>query len=239
MGHWLDYSIEKYGSKLVQDIKSTLGVLLMFLPMPIFWSLVDQIGTGWTFQARRMNGYIGFYTILPDQMQFANSLLYLSWIPVFEYLIYPAFNKCHILTTPLQRITCGGIVTGLSFVISACVSLALENTYPTLASAGNGQIRIYNTLACDATISCPQLNSTPYFITQGDFYNTDIDLLGNTSYTCGVDSSCSNFSAQFDVYEQFSVGYFFNSSDNIAEFFVDDISKDTKGFPKVRYVRLI
>lgn len=208
----------------------------MFLPMPLFWSLVDQIGTGWTFQARRMDGYIGFYTILPDQMQFANSLLYLSWIPVFEYVIYPAFNKCRILTTPLQRITCGGVITGLSFVISGCVSLALENTYPTLPSAGDGQLRIYNTLACDATISCPQLVSTPFSIAQGSYYGNTVDLLGNTSYTCDVESPCSNFSTQFEVYEEFSIGYFFNSSESIAVFFVDDISKDTKGFPKIRYL---
>ena len=58
----------------------------MFLPFPFFWALFDQQGKNllhflvnekktlaislfqgsrWTFQARHMNGDIGFYTILP------------------------------------------------------------------------------------------------------------------------------------------------------------------------------
>lgn len=67
--HWLDRAEPKFGAKLVGDIKALLKVLVIYIPIPIFWALYDQQGSGWTFQAVRMDGNIGFYTILPDQMQ--------------------------------------------------------------------------------------------------------------------------------------------------------------------------
>lgn len=233
----MDYSVKKYGLKLVEDIKATLKVLFMFLPMPLFWALVDQIGTSWTFQARRMDGYIGFYTILPDQMQLANSVLYLTWIPVTQYIIYPAFDKCRILTTPLQKITLGGVVTAFAFVASACVALALETTYPTLPSKGNGQIRIYNTLPCDVSISCPGINLSSFEITQGDFY-TKIDLVveGKIKYPYTLTSTCSNLTGEFTVYEEEAIGYYFVNVNTEPELIIDDVSKHEKGLPKIRCV---
>lgn len=40
--HWLDYSIDKYGDKLVEDMKVVFSILYLYLPVPIFWSLFDQ-----------------------------------------------------------------------------------------------------------------------------------------------------------------------------------------------------
>lgn len=66
----------------------TLHVLVLYIPLPIFWALYDQQGSGWTFQAVRMDGDIGFFTILPDQMQVVNPLLILAFIPLFTYGMY-------------------------------------------------------------------------------------------------------------------------------------------------------
>ena len=67
--HWLDVSKAEYGEELVEDVKSLLGVLLLYIPVPIWWALFDQTGSRWTFQATRMDGSIGATTIKPDQMQ--------------------------------------------------------------------------------------------------------------------------------------------------------------------------
>ena len=52
-------------------------------------------GSRWTFQATRMNGetFGGLFTILPDQMQVANPVLILLFIPLFDYVIYPMLSK--------------------------------------------------------------------------------------------------------------------------------------------------
>lgn len=80
--HWLDYATEKHGAELVSDIRGSLQVLLLYLPLPVFWALYDQQGSAWTFQANRMDGYVGFYTILPDQMQVQGETLSKSYQPL-------------------------------------------------------------------------------------------------------------------------------------------------------------
>lgn len=48
--HWLDYSKLNFDSKLILDMKVVFAILLLFVPLPIFWSLFDQQGSRWTFQ---------------------------------------------------------------------------------------------------------------------------------------------------------------------------------------------
>jgi len=40
--HWLDFSEERFGKKLVDDTKLALNVLYMFIPLLLFWALFDQ-----------------------------------------------------------------------------------------------------------------------------------------------------------------------------------------------------
>ncbi|KAG5684399.1 hypothetical protein PVAND_013634 [Polypedilum vanderplanki] len=102
--HWLDYGETKYGRKLVLETKILFNILVLILPLPFFWALFDQQGSRWTFQATRMDGDIGFYTIKPDQMQVVNPLLILIFIPLYEVAFYPLLNLIGI-RRPLQKIT--------------------------------------------------------------------------------------------------------------------------------------
>ena len=111
---------------MVQDVKDTFRVLKLFLPLPIFWALFDQQGSRWTFQAANMDGKIGSFTILPDQMQVANPLLILMFIPLFNGCLYPLFNKLRIINTPLKKLTVGGMLAALSFLLSALVEFQVE-----------------------------------------------------------------------------------------------------------------
>lgn len=233
--HWLDYAEEKYDRHLINDIKATLRVLVLYLPLPVFWALFDQQGTGWTFQARRMDGDIGFYTILPDQMQVINPFLILVFIPLFEYVIYPAMNKCNFLTTPLKRLSTGGFLVAISFIISAFISMALEAQYPKLPEPGKPQIRIYNNNACSLKLTAKLLDEGPIVIKPMEFYRK-VDLkVGNETYfdyefMCDTQSS----RGQFFIPNNISVGYYF--ADNQLVSFEDDISKDTNGLPKLRLI---
>ena len=40
--HWLDHSEDKYTAKLINDTKLALNVLVMFIPLLLFWALFDQ-----------------------------------------------------------------------------------------------------------------------------------------------------------------------------------------------------
>lgn len=48
--NFLDYSIDKYGSELVGDVRRLSRILVLYLPLPLFWTLYDQKGSRWTIQ---------------------------------------------------------------------------------------------------------------------------------------------------------------------------------------------
>lgn len=121
----LDYSVDEYGPELVNDIRILSKILILYLPLPIFWSLFDQQGSRWTYQAKRMNGDLGFYVIKPDQMQMVNPLLILAFIPLFDSVVYPLLSRVG-LRRPLQKLTLGGILAGIAFLLSALVQFQIE-----------------------------------------------------------------------------------------------------------------
>lgn len=40
--HWLDHAEDKFSSKLINDTKLALNILVMFIPLLLFWALFDQ-----------------------------------------------------------------------------------------------------------------------------------------------------------------------------------------------------
>nr|XP_023020022.1 peptide transporter family 1-like [Leptinotarsa decemlineata] len=236
--HWLDFAEDKYGVQLVTDIKSTLNVLVLYIPLPIFWALYDQQGSGWTFQAVRMDGDIGFYTILPDQFQVVNPLLILAFIPIFSYWVYPLLSKCNLLKTPLQRMAAGGLLAAVAFAVSALVSIALENTDPVLPSAGNIQLRIYNPSPCSASFYVKELNLESPPMESMDYYEKkDIDLMGNTSLTFQLTLNCLNGEtihkeSKENVEGGNSYGIYFGK--DAIHCYLDEIAKSEDGFPRNR-----
>ncbi|XP_076272378.1 peptide transporter family 1 isoform X2 [Rhynchophorus ferrugineus] len=224
--HWLDRSEDRYGSQLVNDIKSLLKVLVLYIPLPIFWALYDQQGSGWTFQAVRMNGSLGFYTILPDQMQVVNPLLILAFIPLFTYWIYPLLAKCHLLKTPLQRMCCGGFLAAAAFAISAGVSMALESTYPVLPQAGEAQVRIYDTSNSHDSFTFVN-NNTQYQVDSGYFMGTF--KIDNEELKFQFDS---NVIVNFAVTQKTAYGIFFTSKG--GQTYIDNVDKSDDGYPLIR-----
>lgn len=79
-------------------MKTVCRVLLIYVPVPIFWALFDQQGSSWTLQATQMSWQVFGIPILPDQIQLLNPLFILILAPLFGYIVYPMFKKCGILT---------------------------------------------------------------------------------------------------------------------------------------------
>lgn len=151
--HWLDYAKEKFDWKLIQDMKKVFAIITLFVPLPIFWSLFDQQGSRWTFQASHMDGNVLGVQIVPDQMQVVNPVMVLALIPVFDKLLYPCFERGNFLTNPLHRMALGGMAAGVSFVAAGILELVLETTYPKLPEKHHGSVNVVNTLPCRITIT--------------------------------------------------------------------------------------
>ena len=71
---------------------------------------------------------------LTNFFQVINALLILAFIPLFDKIIYPKLAEYNLLKKPLQRLTAGGILAGVAFLVSALLELKLEviNFHPTI-----------------------------------------------------------------------------------------------------------
>lgn len=210
----------------------------MYIPLPIFWALFDQQGSRWTFQATRMDGDLGSFNLKPDQVQVINPLLILVFIPLYDVAIYPLIAKCGI-RRPLQKLAIGGILAGISFLISAGVEIELEKTYPVLPKSGEAHFRFFNTLPCDVRFiaDSPEL-SMPSFETfdvkQGDFFeNKDLRFADKAIYKytttkCGV----APIQMDFSLTEKTATSYYFSNIGTVE--YIDSAQKSTNGNPLVR-----
>lgn len=232
--HWLDYSQEKYGQRLVAELKMVYRVFYMFLPIPIYWALIDQIATAWIFMARKMDGNLGFYTISADQINFVGVIMYMTIIPLIQFAFVPLIERCGVMKTPLQKMIVAGFFVAVSFICAAGISYEVETVKYVLPNAGEAQLRIYNTLPCNVTITSQQIDAVPFLIAQGDYYaNTEIKIDGNQSFPFELTSSCANLSGSFSLYEESAIGYYFKGNDAI--FFIDAIETEELLKPFVRY----
>ncbi|PNJ63800.1 solute carrier family 15 member 2 isoform X2 [Pongo pygmaeus] len=128
--HWLDWAAEKYPKQLIMDVKALTRVLFLYIPLPMFWALLDQQGSRWTLQAIRMNGNLGFFVLQPDQMQVLNPLLVLIFIPLFDFVIYRLVSKCGINFSSLRKMAVGMILVCLAFAVAAAVEIKINEMAP-------------------------------------------------------------------------------------------------------------
>ena len=100
---------------------SAIGRLaIIFSFVAIFWSLWDQSGGRWVLQARKMDLNFAGITWLPSQIQAVNAIMILIFIPLFQYVIYPAIHLVFPLN-PLRKIGLGIFVSGVAFIVSAWI----------------------------------------------------------------------------------------------------------------------
>nr|XP_036221346.1 peptide transporter family 1-like isoform X2 [Bactrocera oleae] len=237
--HWLDYADKKHDRQLIEDVKVLMRVLVLYLPLPVFWALFDQQGSRWTIQATRMDGDMGSWDIKPDQMQMINPFLILAFIPLYELAFYPLLAFVGI-RRPLQKLTLGGIFAGIAFVVSGLVELSLENTYPILPTAGNAQLRVYNGENCDYAITS-NLTGLNFDIASLDMFvdrNINIDstnhLYVEFQFTEKAGLNCFEFPKQTFVLDTITAHYLFLNSKNTTDpliWGIDTVSKPSRGYP--------
>ncbi|XP_026332707.1 peptide transporter family 1 isoform X2 [Hyposmocoma kahamanoa] len=241
--HWLDHADDKYDRNLIEDIKCLLRVLVLFIPLPIFWALFDQQGSRWTFQADRMRQDIGSWTLQADQMQVLNPLLILIFIPLCQIAIYPFLEWCKIIRRPLHKMIMGGFLAATAFVISGVVELNLLPTYGTPLSEGLGQLRVYNGFNCNFKLNISDGLTKEIHMTTipplSVYENLDIPVKNSVEIPYNIKgdtgTACEKivYSGNFHVVEKGYTSLFISSNDLIS--FVDDNDKAMNGV-KIRFL---
>jgi len=113
--HWLDKSTEKYTQEFIDDVKTFLKIVKLFLPLPIFYALLAQQDSTWTFQATLTNTNILGIEIEADQFKAIGPILLLMLIPLWQKGIEPMLNYCGIFISSLECVFIGGLFAVLSF----------------------------------------------------------------------------------------------------------------------------
>uniref|UniRef100_A0A672YNW6 Solute carrier family 15 member 2 n=1 Tax=Sphaeramia orbicularis TaxID=375764 RepID=A0A672YNW6_9TELE len=144
--HWLDWAAEKYSKRLIQEIKMVLRVLVLYIPLPMFWALFDQQGSRWTLQSTRMN--MAFVRML-------NALLILVFVPIFDLIIYPLVGLCKINITPLRKMATGMIFAALAFVAATLVEINVVKTVVNPAPAEKCLVQVLNLAGNDISLKLP------------------------------------------------------------------------------------
>ena len=121
---WLDVAKGPYDPEKVEGIKAVYRVMSVFFFALAFWIVWDQNLSEWVLQAGRMDRTIisigsWKYSMLPGQVQTFNPVFLLIFIPLFNYWVYPFFDKIGIKATPLRRLGTGLVLTGISFAVVA------------------------------------------------------------------------------------------------------------------------
>src|SRR6267378_1403818 len=92
-------------------------IAMVYFFILFFWALWGMSnGVEWTLQAEKMDLHWMGMDLIAAQVQTANPILILIFIPLVNYLIYPAIDKVFPLT-PLRKIGIGLFITALSFVV--------------------------------------------------------------------------------------------------------------------------
>ncbi len=106
-------------------LRAILNLSLIYLCVSMFWALFDQTGSAWIDQARGMDKRLLGITWYTSQIQAANPIMILLFIPLFAYVIYPLGNRVFTLT-PLRKIGIGFFVCAAAFATSAWIESGIN-----------------------------------------------------------------------------------------------------------------
>ncbi|GFQ92799.1 hypothetical protein TNCT_1141 [Trichonephila clavata] len=144
--HWLDHADDKYDEALILDIKSFIGIIWIYLPLPFFWTLYEKQSSVWMQQAKKMDSEE--LQPPPVFIQMVNLVLVAILIPVFDCIIYPCLSKFGLCRTDLQKMTVGGCLSAIAFIMAGFTQMYIESTkYSGFQNLGD--IVVINNCPCE------------------------------------------------------------------------------------------
>jgi POT family proton-dependent oligopeptide transporter len=99
-----------------EHLKALLNLLILVPFATVYWSLWNQNFYGWVEQAEHMDRHVLGHEMLPSQIQAANPIFVLCFLPFFSYVIYPLVGK-FVRVTPLRKFGAGLFANALAFFI--------------------------------------------------------------------------------------------------------------------------
>ena len=116
---WLDAALVKFSRDEVNAVRAVGRIVLIFLTIPFFFALYNQVNSTWVLQGEKMTPFDVFgFKVDGERMQSVGSILVMIWVPILTYLIYPLCEKLGLRPTPIRRMAVGMVLAGVTYVIS-------------------------------------------------------------------------------------------------------------------------
>ncbi len=103
-------------------LRAVFKLCMVYVFVAMFWALFDQTGSAWVLQAENMDRFVLGYELLPSQIQAANPIMILLFVPLISYVVYPNLRRFMVLTS-LTKISIGFFITVFAFLIPAQIEL--------------------------------------------------------------------------------------------------------------------
>ncbi|CAO1383612.1 unnamed protein product [Diamesa hyperborea] len=123
---WIRGAIGKYSEPFVNDVSIFLKLVKLFMPLPIYYALLAQIDSTWTFQATQLNTTFGSIYIQADQFKALGPILLLIQIPLWQRVILPLMQRFNFNLTTLESVAIGGLCAAFSFVCAGFLQQSID-----------------------------------------------------------------------------------------------------------------
>ncbi len=106
-----------------QDRRTLLRIGVVFLPVPMFWALFNQVNSNWVLQGGKMTP---FHALNGETMQGAGAVLVMIWTPILTLVLYPLAERLGWRPSALRRMAAGMVLGALSFVVSGLIQARMD-----------------------------------------------------------------------------------------------------------------
>jgi POT family proton-dependent oligopeptide transporter len=122
-----DVALAVFNRDEVEGAKAVIGILKIFITVPVFWALFNQVDSTWVVQGNKMTTFdlLG-YQVDGERMQAAGSILVMIWVPILTFIVYPLLERFGVMPTALRRMSAGMMLGAVSFVISGLLQWYMD-----------------------------------------------------------------------------------------------------------------
>ena len=111
------------------DARAVWKILMIFITVPMFWALFNQVNTTWVLQGNAMTPAWNWHKeclLNGESMQAAGAVLVMIWVPILTLVVYPVLEKMGIKPTALRRMSAGMVLAAVAFVGSGLLQAQLD-----------------------------------------------------------------------------------------------------------------
>ncbi len=120
---FFERALERFSPDEVRNARAVFGILTIFITVPVFWALFNQVNSTWVLQGNNMKP---FHMLDGETMQSAGAVLVMIWVPILTFVVYPALERRGILPTPLRRMSAGMVLGAVAFVLCGLIQARMD-----------------------------------------------------------------------------------------------------------------